>query len=274
MTNDQVIARFVEFAKQEPAIRLVLLNGSLANPTVAHDAYQDVDVTCVSTDFDWLETSDWTSRFGEVLIMQTPSTPDSTRQYVQLVQFRDGHRIDLTVCLLEDFPRRPWDSLSRIIYDEIGLTDVPEASDRDYRVMAPSEAEYEACWNEFWWVSLYVVKGVKRRQLLYAMDHLTIMRDMLRQMMRWNIGYATSFQVNLGKADDGMRTHLPDELWELFGKTYPAFELSAIEDALDRMMSLFFFCAQRVAEQGAFVFQDDEARRVRAACASIWSTDD
>lgn len=275
MKPEQIIEQLIAFAKEREHIRTVVLNGSLVNPNIRPDPYQDVDlafyvkdVQAVATDRSWIDTC------GEVLIMQTPETSDSERHVTFLVQYVDGHRIDLTIRNVEQLDNMfEADSLSQIVFDRDDHPSVTP-SDNTYRVTRPSADEYAACWNEFWWVSLYVVKGIKRHQVLYGLDHLDIMRNMLRQMMEWNIGYATNFSVNLGKSGDGMREHLPEELWEMLMATYASAELSAIEDTHDRLQSLFFFCAQRVAEQGDFVFREEEARRVRAACATLRHSND
>ncbi|WP_214742279.1 MULTISPECIES: aminoglycoside 6-adenylyltransferase [unclassified Exiguobacterium] len=275
MKQEQIIEQLVAFAKENDQIRTVVLNGSLVNPSTRPDLYQDVDlafyvkdVQAVAADRSWIDI------FGEILIMQTPETADSERHVTFLVQYVGGHRIDLTIRSVDQLEGMlEADSLSQIIFDRDHHS-VVTPSDRSYRVKRPSADEYAACWNEFWWVSLYVIKGIKRHQVLYALDHLDIMRNMLRQMMEWNIGYATDFSVNLGKSGDGMRDHLPEELWEMLGATYASAELSSIEDTHGRLQSLFFFCAQRVAEQGDFVFREEEARRVRAACATLRHSND
>lgn len=275
MKPEQIIEQLTAFAKEREHIRTVVLNGSLVNPNIRPDPYQDVDlafyvedVRAVAVDRSWIDT------FGEVLIMQTPETADSERHITFLVQYVEGHRIDLTIRSVDQLETMlEVDSLSQIIFDR-DRHPVVTPSDLSYRVKRPSPDEYAACWNEFWWVSLYVIKGIKRHQVLYALDHLDIMRNMLRQMMEWNIGYATEFSVNLGKSGDGIRDHLPEELWEMLTATYASAELSAIEDTHDRLQSLFFFCAQRVAEQGDFVFREEEARRVRSACATLRHSND
>lgn len=270
MKNEQIIERLVAFAKEREVIRTVVLNGSLVNPSVEPDPYQDVDmaffvedVQTVAADRTWIEL------FGDVLIMQIPETDDPEHHVTFLVQYTDGHRIDLTVRASDQLESAlAADSLSQILFDRDNHPISSSPTDVSYYVKRPSAEQYEKCWNEFWWVSLYVVKGIKRHQLLYALDHLDIMRNMLRQMMEWNIGYATDFSVNLGKSGDGMREHLPEDVWDMLCATYATAELSAVEDTHDRLMSLFFFCAKRVAEQGDFIFHEDEARRVRAACSA------
>lgn len=40
-----------------------------------------------------------------------------------------------------------------------------------YHVRKPSAREYDDCCNEFWNVTPYVIKGLCRKEILFAIDH-------------------------------------------------------------------------------------------------------
>lgn len=279
MNHETVLEKLIDFAAERADVRTVVLNGSLVNPNVSADRFQDIDVTFFVLDVSsFIANRSWIDRFGDVLIMQTPEELPSQNVYERfafLIQFADGHRIDLTVRQAHDVRLEiRKDSLSLVMLDKDGTAGRPVPSDETYRVKRPSALDYAACWNEFWWVSLYVVKGLKRNQLLYALDHIAIMRDMLRQMMAWDVGYATDFSVNIGKSGDALVSHLSNQAWLAYLQTYSEADPNAIEAAFDVLIEQFFLFSQSVSEISGFSFREDEAKRIQDAFSMLWHSND
>lgn len=279
MTNERVLEYLTSLAKGRDDIRGLVLNGSLVNPNVSTDRFQDVDVTCFVVDVTaFIEDRSWMAPLGDVLIMQTPDEVPGQSVYERfafLVQFAAGHRVDLTVRPMRDVQAMIHaDSLSLVLIDKDEIAGQPIPSDDTYRIRRPSRFDYEQCWNEFWWVSLYVVKGLKRNQLLYALDHVAIMRDMLRQMMAWDVGYRTSFSANIGKAGDALEDHLSVQAWQAYLQTYPPADAVAIASALNVLVEQFYVFSRSVSEAGDFSFRGDEAKRIRDAFSTLWCSND
>lgn len=279
MTNKQVLEYLTSLAEGRDDIRVLVLNGSLVNPNVSTDRFQDVDVTCFVDDVTaFIEDRSWMAPLGDVLIMQTPDEVPGQSEYERfafLMQFAAGHRVDLTVRPMRDVKATIHaDSLSLVLVDKDMIAGRPIPSDDTYRINRPSRFDYEQCWNEFWWVSLYVIKGMHRKQLLYAFDHLTIMRTMLRQMLVWEVGYTTDFAVNIGKAADGLAHYLAPEDWQAYVDTYVVAEETAIEKAHAALVAQFERVSRRVAGQSGYPFREEEARRIRDVFSTLWTSND
>lgn len=64
------------------------------------------------------------------------------------------------------------DKLIKVILDKDGRIQqdvVP--TDIDYHIRKPSAREYDDCCNEFWDTTAYVVKGLCRKEILFAIGH-------------------------------------------------------------------------------------------------------
>lgn len=279
MTNEQVLEHLTAMAAEREYVRVLVLNGSLVNPHVKPDRFQDVDVTCFVEDVTaFIEDRSWMAPLGDVLIMQTPDEVpggDEYERFAFLVQFAAGHRVDLTVRPMRDVQEAIHaDSLSLVLIDKDEIAGQPIPSDDTYRIKRPSRFDYEQCWNEFWWVSLYVVKGIKRGQLLYAYDHVTIMRAMLRKMMSWEVGYKTDFTVNAGKSGDSLASYVDAEQWDSYLYTFPTIEAASLEGALEALVEQFERTSRQVAVRAGYPFRAEEARRIRDAFSTLWGSND
>ena len=152
-------------------VEAVAMSGSRTNPKAPKDEFQDYDVVYVVDDLDDLTSNlTWLDQFGTRVIEQH-NILGNRRLYLML--FEDGNRIDLTLCPKEHI--KEWvDSEAdyTVLKDEKGLFESYTTSPQRFWTSPASVIEFEKACNEFWWVSAYVVKGICRKQLLYATDHL------------------------------------------------------------------------------------------------------
>ena len=168
-------------------VEAVALSGSRINPHSPKDDFQDYDVVYIVENLeDLISDSSWLDQFGKRIIEQEV-TLGHRRLYLML--FEDGNRIDLTLCPKEHI--QEWvDSEAdfRVLKDDKGLFDSYIPSPKRYWTYPPTKEEFVAFCNEFWWVSAYVVKAIRRNQLIYATDHLYgICQQELLKVLAWQV---------------------------------------------------------------------------------------
>lgn len=154
----------------------VAMSGSRTNPKAPKDEFQDYDVVYIVEDLDGLIADlSWLDQFGKRIIEQEVSL-GNRRLYLML--FEDGNRIDLTLCPKSHI--QEWvDSEAgfTVLEDEKGLFEPYSPSLGRYWTNPARAIDFEKSCNEFWWVSAYVVKGICRKQIIYATDHLNAIRS-------------------------------------------------------------------------------------------------
>jgi len=150
-------------------IDAVALSDSRTNDQAPKDEFQDYDVVYVVDDLDTL-TRDlaWLHQFGTRNIEQHNVL---CNRHLYLMLFEDGNRIDLTIC--------PKDHINEWVDSEAGFTVLVDEKDlfesyspspQRFWISPASKTDFEKSCNEFWWVSAYVVKGICRKQVIYATD--------------------------------------------------------------------------------------------------------
>ncbi|MDR3156592.1 MAG: aminoglycoside 6-adenylyltransferase [Lactobacillales bacterium] len=176
-TESEMFTLIWQFVKKHPEIEIVGTEGSRNNPHVSPDEFQDFDITFFVSRPSHLikfRNLDYEEIFGEITIFQSPSGIfEDDYGVVKMIQFTDGNRIDLKVRLLSslsDYLNE--DSLNHIVW---GGED-RETSDLTWRVKSPTQDEFLECINEFYWVAIYVAKGIKRNQLIYANSTFELIR--------------------------------------------------------------------------------------------------
>lgn len=246
-TEAQVYDTVLGFAREDERIRVVTLEGSRTNVNIPPDDFQDYDITFFVTDMGSFTADDgWLDIFGERLILQKPEDmelfPAEEKGFSYLMLFSDGVKIDLTLLpleLLEEY--FTWDKLVKVLLDKDGTAGQrPVPTDVDYHLRRPTERMFDDCCNEFWNTVPYVVKGLCRREILFAIDHLSdVVRKELLRMLSWKIGIERGFDFSLGKNYKFMEKYLPAELWERLMSTYRMGSYGEMWEALEQCMALF-----------------------------------
>ncbi len=263
-----------DLAQNDKRIRAVLLQGSRANKNITHDLLQDFDIVFIVDQMEsFISDHRWISVFGEKLISQLPDEMEighdesgKSVSFHYLMLFKDGVRIDLSL-----FPREKMnshfspDSLTTVWLDKDAMfSNIEIPSDKDYLIRRPAEKEFLETCNEFWWVSLYVGKGLLRREITYAKAMMEgPVRKMFMRMVEWYIGTETKFSVSFGKAGKFMEKYLSTEDYKQILATYPDFQIENIWKSLFTMTNLFSNYAKQVADNLQFRQNIEEQENVK-----------
>ena len=242
-------------------VEAVVMSGSRTNQNAPKDEFQDYDVVYVVDDFDNL-TGDlsWLDYFGKRIIEQEVVL-DHRRLYLML--FEDGNRIDLTLCSKEHI--QEWvDSEAgfTVLEDPEHLFD-PYSQNLERFWMSPaSETDFKNSCNEFWWVSAYVVKGICRKQAVYATDHFYgICQQELLKVLAWQVA-SDRGAVDIGKNYKYLFTSLPDEKEKEFSNLLDFSSSDKITQSLFATMKFFHQEAQSLAQKMGFGYDKEVAEKM------------
>ena len=249
------------FAQQNDHIRIVGMEGSRVNSNIPKDSFQDFDVTFfVDSIPHFTKDDDWLSTFGKIVMMQKPEDmelfPPVEEGYSYLILFDDYVKMDLTLLEIESLGNYlNGDSLREILLDKDNLVQQkPHASDRDYWIRKPNARVFDDCCNEFWNLTLYVVKGLCRGEILFAIDHLHLMRNELLRMLSWTVGMERGFDFSVGKNYKFLDHYLPAAVWQGLLSTYREDSYANIRTALFRCHSLFRQASHGIAEKYGYPY--------------------
>ena len=242
-------------------VEAVAMSGSRTDKTAPKDEFQDYDVVYVVDDLDNL-TSDlsWLDQFGTRIIEQEVIL-GHRRLYLML--FEDGNRIDLTLCPKDHI--QEWvDSEANytVLKDEKGLFESYTTSPQRYWTSLASPIDFEKACNEFWWVSAYVVKGICRKQVFYATDHLYgIYQQELLKILAWQVA-SEKGAVDIGKNYKYLFNYLPAEKEKEFSSLLDFASLDKIIQSLFATMQLFHQEAQYLAQKMGFNYDREVAEKM------------
>lgn len=259
-TETEMLEVIIKTAKNLK-VKAVAMSGSRACPKAPKDEFQDYDIVYIVDDFD-NRTSDlsWLNQFGKRIIEQEVRLGN---HYLYLMLFEDGNRIDLTLCPKEHI--QEWvDSQAgfTVLEDEKSLFESYSPSPERFWIHPASEIDFKKSCNEFWWVSAYVVKGICRKQVIYAIDHLYgICQKELLKVLAWQVA-SDKGTVDVGKNYKYLFNYLPTSKEKESSDLLDFSSIEKLTQALYATMKLFHQEAQYLAQKMGFDYDKEVAEKM------------
>ena len=259
-TDQEMLDLILQIAKKLQ-VDAVALSGSRTNQKIQTDEFQDYDVVYIVDDFDNLTSNlSWLDQFGKRIVEQEV-TLGHRRLFLML--FEDGNRIDLTLCPKEDI--NEWvdsEACFTVLVDDKGLFESYSSSPDRFWIHPASETDFKKACNEFWWVSAYVVKGICRKQVIYATDHLYgICQQELLKILAWQVA-SDNGTVDIGKNYKYLFQYLPAEKEKEFSALLDFSSLDKITQSLLATIQLFHQEAQSLAQKMGFKYEKEVAEKM------------
>ena len=242
-------------------VKAVAMSGSRTNPKAPKDEFQDYDVVYLVDNLENLISDlSWLDQFGKRIIEQEVGLG---QRRLFLMLFEDGNRIDLTLCPKQQI--QEWvDSEAdyTVLKDDKGLFESYPPSPKRYWTNPASQTDFEKACNEFWWVSAYVVKGICRKQVIYATDHLYgICQQELLKVLSWQVA-SEKGAVDIGKNYKYLFNYFPTEKEKEFSNLLDFSNIEKITQSLFATMQLFHQEAQFFAHKMGFYYDKEVAEKM------------
>lgn len=259
--SEAQMLRLILQVSENIQVEAVAMSGSRTDTKAPKDEFQDYDVVYIVDDLDYLTRDlSWLTQFGKRIIEQEV-TLGHRRLYLML--FEDGNRIDLTLCPKDQI--QEWlenEADFTVLEDPKGLFESYYPRPERFWIHPASEMDFKKTCNEFWWVSAYVVKGICRKQVIYATDHLYgICQQELLKVLTWQVA-SDRGKVDIGKNYKYLFNYLPAEKEKEFSNLLDFSSSDKITQSLFATMDLFHREAQSLAQKMGFNYDKEVAEKM------------
>lgn len=270
----EMMQLIMQKANEDERIRAVLLDGSRANANATHDQYCDFDIVYIVKDIrEFTKDRNWIEYFGEILIVQCPadwySHPydyNSKENFNYLIQFTDGNRIDLSLVDISNIKAEKKNDEPRVVLlNKDNLKELyPIDTEESFFIKAPSATEYYDTCNEFRWLSIYITKGLCRKEIYYAKyAYDVLIMEMFIKMLNWKIAMKHHFHITTGDHSKYLKRFLSEEEMERFQAIFPDGSYEGIWEKLFLMYDYFAENAECVGKKLKYAFDKSETVKVR-----------
>jgi aminoglycoside 6-adenylyltransferase len=285
---DDVMARLIAWGEGHPDLKAIILTSSRAIDAGAVDRFSDYDVILCVTDATAFADGDhaWQRACGRPLVRWGDEGElHGNETYFRGVIYEDFVKVDYTIwpeALLEavaDHPRLPagLDHGYRVLLDKEGRTGAWGSPTHTAHVLAmPTEQEYLALVEQFWWDATYVPKALHRGELFFA-SSFVVEHDLkvqaLRRLLEWRVAIESGWSFVPGPYGRGLERHLPDEIVSALPATYGGYAAEETWSALSHLIELFRPIAREVADALGYAYPQEIDDRMTAYLANVRDPD-
>jgi aminoglycoside 6-adenylyltransferase len=280
--EEAVLGRLLAWTGEDENVRAVILTSSRVTPDGRADRLSDYDVIlAVREPAAFALDGEWVSRHGrpaarwgdEGELLGLPTS------FLGVV-YADGVKIDYTIwpeAMLErvsaaDALPEGLDVGYRVLLDKDSRAATwPEPTYAAHIPQPPSEAEYRAQVEEFWWSATYVAKGLWRGEVVFAKFALDTDMKLgpLRRMLEWRIELDHDWSLRPGAYGRGLERNLPPELAAELAATYVGAGVEENWQALFATAVLFRKVAGDVGAALGFTYPSDVDETVTAQLEAV-----
>jgi aminoglycoside 6-adenylyltransferase len=277
-----VIDQLVAWGTAHPLVRAMILTSSRTRPDGPVDLLSDYDLILAVSDVEPFAFADaWISEYGRPMVRWG----DQGEMYGLATYFRG---VVYQNYIKIDYGIWPVALLDRISAE----TALPDELDAGYRLLLdkdqrtagwklpsyqahiparPTEEEYQALVQEFWWGTTYVAKSLWRDELVFArwMLDQDLKLVTMRRLLEWRIELDHHWSVKTGIHGRGLKHLLPPNIWSEFASTYGSLDVEEIWAALDRVIALFRQLAPEVSNALSYPYPQQVDEQVSAYLEAI-----
>jgi len=265
---EQMYEQILAFAKNDDRVRCVYLNSTRVDESYC-DKYSDFDLVFIVRDIgSFINNDRWLDVFGQILVMQktsdeldTPYDYEGFDNFIYLMQYYDGNRIDLTLVDMRniEYAINHTNEPRKVLLDKDGFNLSDIAYKGFYRIDKPVERAFDEAVNEFWWMAVVSAKGLCRNDITYVkamMEHYQF-RPFCR-MLDWLTGIRTDFQAEGEKYSKNCKHYLKIKEYKQLCDSFGGGCMDDIWNSLFRRSYFFKQTSHEVASYFSYSVKEQE----------------
>lgn len=263
--SDSILPRIVKWAERRQDIRAVVLTGSRARDDGSVDDDSDYDIELFTSQLERYETdSTWMAEIAPVWVYLPLSLPTDDRYRMRLVVFEGGQKVDFgfapTIVLDEMVAGKRLNELyergHRVVLDKDRKASLPRPSGVARVRHLPTEAEFRALSNEFWFEAYHIPKLLQRNDLWVVKMRDWTMKRMLLQMIEWHAITTHGLTHDVWHIGTRMEQWASPEVWTRLTDAFGRFGHADSWRALFATLALFRDLSKETAAFLGFAYPD------------------
>jgi aminoglycoside 6-adenylyltransferase len=240
--------------------QLLVLNGSMADPNIPKDQFQDIDLSMFT-----LDISRTTDRIHQCTLLHDVLLFSETRRETTFAHvsvrllLESGTEVDFNIYSNKEVFLRKINHFVVPLFNKLNeFMDFAPPTHRPFHVDKPNAEEFHRLFIDINWAVANVLKGVRREQLIYAKHKYdTTLQPKLKKLLVWYIRDQHDWNVSLGSHGKRIKEYVQPEIYNHYLETYSTNCMESIPKTLLRAKSFVADIGTRLADSLGYQFPTD-----------------
>jgi aminoglycoside 6-adenylyltransferase len=231
--SDQLLLqRIKDWSKANDNVVALIMTGSHARGDNRVDQLSDLDLEIIADQPSGLANDNsWFSQFDNILVSQAFN--EGQEYPTRLVFYEGGTKVDFTLAstkrLTDMIQNRRLDGLYergyRVIIDKRGITkDLPAPSGQFPIVTGPTQAEFTAAVEEFWFEAAHIPRYLSRNELWVTKFRDWTIKENLLKMLEWHAIVTRKEPIDVWYIGSHMEEWVDPEIWRELRSVFSHFD--------------------------------------------------
>lgn len=278
--NEGLLGKIIQWATAQTDIVALIMTGSRARPDGSVDAFSDYDLEIFTTEPSrYTSSADWMTEIERVWVY----LPTTSRRgpETRLVIFDGGEKVDFSIrpvaALEEAVESQKLDDLYergfQALIDKNGLASrLPAPSYSSPAARLPTEAEFRATVEEFWFEAAHIPKYLKRDELWVVKFRDWTMKQLLLRMLEWQGIARSGGRTDVSHIGMRIKDWASPGVWQRLHQAFARFDSADSHRALLVTTALFRDVARETANELGFQYPVDADDAISGYIAKFDST--
>ncbi len=274
--SEALLQNVIRWAESRSEVRAVVLTGSHARGDGTADDISDLDVELFLDQPEaFTRSTGWLSEIGTVWVCLPLQTSEGYP--ARLVIFQGGLKVDFKLYPLDLLRRRTksrrlsdlYNRGFRVLVDKDGLGALIPKPRAARPAKKPSEEQFRALVEEFWFEAYHVAKYLRREDLWAAKSRDWGTKELLRTMIEWDARSSHGWSYDTWHLGLHMKRWAAPAIWDRLTSVFGHFDALDSWRALSDTMVVFGAIARDVARRMHYSYPDDVEENLRTYIDSL-----
>lgn len=265
MKQKNFLEKIIKWAESDESVRIIIKTGSFARNDKSSDELSDIDLEVFVNNFEkYTFSNNWIKEIQEywIIFPLVNDVGDPTR----LVIFNDGTKVDFSLNKIQDFEKMVSDQPQsdrfnkgyKVLIDKDNMTkNLIPPSFKIKNTKKPSQQEFTALVEEFWFEAYHIPKYLKRKSLWTVKFRDWTMKQLLLRMIEWYEKSIHGWDYDTWFNGVNMEKWIEKDLLGEINSIFAHFDLVDSWKALENTTKLFRRTAKETAKNVKYTYPDE-----------------